>query len=484
MTGAPKHRFIRFLGMGEKHVNYEPKPSSTQVETLKRIEDIITKNVIDTIRIGAVDIDGVWRGKQISTEYFLTKAATHGTQISDILFGWDVSDKIAEGLSYTSWDTGFPDVKIVPDLSTFALLPWEPGTASVLCDIEQIGGGPVSLSPRYILQNAIERALKLGFKPFAAYEFEFYLLDDPIGQIAEGAWRSIRPASKSGPCYSMLHHASSLDVMGQIRKQLRAAGCDVEATNSEYGPGQYEINVSYSDALDAADTAVFLKCAIKEIAAKQGLTATFMAKPRADWAGSSGHVHFSLSTMNGENAFASSAQPAALSDAGKSFLAGMVGYARDMSAIYLPNINSYKRKTGGSWSGGNSSWGFDNRTVSFRALPSPGRAARIENRIPGADTNPYLVIAAGILTGLHGIETRMTPTPPFLGNAYKATPDQAPPLANSLEEAVHLFQGSDVVKSIFSTEFIRHYIQIKNWELLQSNSQVTDWELARYLEII
>ena len=272
--------------------------------------------------------------------------------------------------------------------------------------------------------------------------------------------------------------------MGQIRKYLRAAGHEVEATNSEYGPGQYEININYADALKAADTAIFVKHAIKDIAAKNGLTATFMAKPRAEWAGSSGHVHLSLSTPNGEPAFANPSDPTVLSETGKAFLAGMVGCARDLSAIYLPNINSYKRKTGGSWSGGNASWGFDNRTVSFRALPSAGKTARIENRIPGADTNPYLVIAAGLLSGLYGVEKQLTPLPAFNGNAYKATPEQAAPLANSLEEATAIFKNSEMVNSAFSKEFVRHYVEIKNWEILQSNSYVTDWELARYLEII
>lgn len=458
-------------------MNYEAKPTDFLVK------EFLEKHSIDTVRIGAVDIDGVWRGKQISAEYF-RKAATAGTNISDILFGWDVADKIAEGLSFTGWETGFPDVKIVPDLSTLALVPWEPNTASVLCDIEKIGGGPVSLSPRYILQNAIEKVEKLGFKAFAAYEFEFYVFDAAVGKIADSQWRSVKPVGKSGYCYSMLHHASSSDFMGKIRKHLRAAGFEVEATNSEYGPGQYEINVNYADALKAADTAIFIKYAIKDIAAQEGLTATFMAKPRAEWAGSSGHVHLSLSTRNGEPAFSNTSDPTSLSDTGKSFLAGMVGCARDLSAIYLPNINSFKRKTGGSWSGGNASWGFDNRTVSFRALPSAGKTARVENRIPGADTNPYLVIAAGLLSGLHGIENKLMPGEPFLGNAYRATPEQAPPLANSLEEATNLFKNSEMVNAAFPKEFITHYVEMKNWELLQSNSFVTDWELARYLEII
>ncbi|MFZ5957243.1 glutamine synthetase family protein [Pseudomonas knackmussii] len=458
--------------------------SEENKKQILKVREFIEKHNVDTVRLGAVDIDGVWRGKQVGAEYFLNRAALDGTQISNILFGWDVADHLVDGLEFTGWDSGYPDIALIPDLSTLSLVPWQEKTASVLCDIQHLNGEPLNLSPRNLLRKAIEKAEQLGYKCHAAYEFEFYLLNDSIASISADQWRSINPVEKSGHCYSMLHHSSSSDIMGEVRKYMRDAGIVLEATNSEHGPGQYEINIKYDDALKAADDAIFVKNGIKEIAAKHGMTATFMAKPNAEWSGSSGHVHMSLSDLAGTPVFANPANPAALSEVGYNFLAGMVALAREFSAIYLPNINSYKRTAGASWAGGNSSWGFDNRTVSHRAITSAGAAARVENRIPGADTNPYLVIAASLLSGLYGIENKLKPKDPILGNAYKVSPELARPLATSLEEATNIFRESEMARVIFPKEFVEHYAQMKVWEIKQSNGFVNNWELARYLDII
>lgn len=452
--------------------------------TLAKAREFTEKKNVDTFRVGAVDLDGVWRGKQFGSDYFLNSVAKNGTNIANVLFGWDVADEVVEGLSYTNWETGFPDIKLVPDLSTLRLIPWEPRTASVICDMRALSGEPLALSPRDLLRGAVEKADAMGYVPKAAYEFEFYLFDGPIGDIAAEQWRERRPLRKSGYCYSMLHYAGSNDVLGQVRNFMREAGIDIEATISEHGPGQYEVNLKYSDALSAADNATFVKYAIKDIAAKNGCTATFMAKPNAAWAGSSGHTHISLSNKSGKPLFANTGNPEMLSDLGLSFLAGLKELSRELSAIYLPNVNSYKRTNGRSWAAANSSWGIDNRTVSFRAIPSAGPAARVENRIPGADTNPYLVIVASLLCGLHGVEKKLPAGEPFVGNAYRATPEQARPLANSLEEAMNLFRESEAVSNMFSREFIEHYVNMKKWELSRTNNHITDWELARYLEII
>lgn len=454
---------------------------SAEIENAK---SFVEKHKLDTIRVGAVDLDGIWRGKQFGIEYFLNTVAKNGTNIANVLFGWDVADEVVDGLTYTNWETGFPDIKLIPDLSTLRLMPWEPRTASVVCDMRSLEGAPLALSPRDILRGAVEKAHSLGFVPKAAYEFEFYLFDGPVAEIAQSRWRDLKPLRKSGYCYSMLHQAGSEDVLGQIRNYMREAGIEIEATISEHGPGQYEVNLKYSDALAAADSAIFAKYAIKDIAARNGCTATFMAKPNAAWAGSSGHMHMSLSTPDGAPIFANPNDPSMLSDIGLSFLAGLKDFSREMSAIYLPNVNSYKRTNGRSWAAANSSWGIDNRTVSFRAIPSAGPAARVENRIPGADTNPYLVIAASLLSGLYGIEKALPAGEPFKGNAYRATEEQARPLAGSLEAAMALFRDSKIVRELFSDSFVEHYVHMKKWELLRTNTQVTDWELARYLEII
>tara|TARA_Y100001933_G_scaffold107785_2_gene108031 strand:- start:4944 stop:6329 length:1386 start_codon:yes stop_codon:yes gene_type:complete len=457
----------------------------TKTTSIDDARAFLEKHNIDTVRVGAVDLDGLWRGKQFGAEYFLNSVAANGTHIANVLFGWDVEDEVVEGLAYTNWDTGYPDIKLIPDLSSLRLIPWEPRVASVICEMVEMDMTPVIYSPRDILRKAVEKANSMGYQPKAAYEFEFYLFEGNIADIAENDYRGLRAARRAGHCYSMLHYATSDDLFGQLRRHIQEAGLTIEATISEHGPGQFEFNLKYDDALAAADGAMYAKYAVKELAAKNGLTACFMAKPNANWSGSSGHMHMSLSDLDGNPLFSNSEDPLMLSEIGLSFLAGMKEHSRIMSAIYQPNVNSYKRTMNvGAWAAANSSWGIDNRTVSFRAIPSKGPAARIENRIPGADTNPYLVIAASLLCGLKGIETGMDAGQPFKGNAYRATPEQATPLASSLEEAARLFADSPLVKELFGEDFVDHYVRMKRWELLRMNSKVTDWELNRYLEVI
>ena len=452
--------------------------------TIDEVRAFLQKNNVDTVRAGAVDLDGVWRGKQFCIDYFLDSVAAKGSNIADVLLGWDVADELIEGLAYTSWETGYPDIKLMPDLSTLRLVPWEPRVAAVFCDMEAQDGKPLALSSRHILRAASGKAQDMGFLVKAACEYEFYLVDGTAEDLDANGWRNLKPLRGSGYCYSMLHRAGSDDILGQIRRGLQEAGIEVEATMSEHGPGQHELNLRYSDVVSAADDAVFAKYAVKAIAAKNGCMATFMAKPNAAWAGSSGHVHLSLSATDGTPAFANAADPGMLSDLGLSFIAGLKDLSRDLSALYLPNLNSYKRTNGRAWAASNSSWSVDNRTVSCRAVPSAGSAARVENRIPGADTNPYLVLAASLLSGLYGIEKGLNPGEPFTGNAYKATPEQAPPLAGSLEEAAWLLQESRIARDLFPADVIKHYGHMKRWELSRSNSAINDWELSRYLEII
>jgi glutamine synthetase len=244
------------------------------------------------------------------------------------------------------------------------------------------------------------------------------------------------------------------------------------------------VNIHYSDALSAADQAVILKHAVKEIAAKHGHTASFMAKVRPEWAGSSGHVHQSLALLDGTSAFANPENPASLSEVGLSYVAGMLELAHPMTAIYCPTVNSYKRIQGGSWAGASASWGVDHRSVAVRAIPSDGVAARVENRVPGADANPYLVIAANIASGLYGVEHALRPPAPMTSSAYDASPEVARPLPGSLSESVAALRASGVVRELLGDAFVDFYGELRDWEVAQFSKAVTDWETARYLEII
>lgn len=448
------------------------------------VQDFVATHGITTVRIQAPDIDGLLRGKRIPVEYFASSVAYRGSNIANILFGWDMVDELLDNLTYTGWHTGYPDVTLLPDLSTLRVVPWEPGTAMVTCDITELDGTPVGISPREVLKRVVRRAEGLGYVPQAAYEFEFYLFEGSPRELADRQWRDPRPITHGSRTYSLYRGTGTEFVIGEIRHRLHECGIDIEASNSEHGPGQFEVNIHYSDALTAADHAAILKTAVKEIAASLGCTATFMAKVSPAWAGSSGHVHQSLSTLDGTPAFANANDGSSLSAVGLEYTAGLLELASAMTAFYCPTINSFKRTEGGSWAGSSATWGKDNRTVAIRAIPSTGAAARVENRIPGADANPYLVIAANVASGLYGIEQSLTPPEAMIGNAYENPEAAKRLLPNSLETATAALRSNAAVRDLFGADFVEHFALTRDWEIRQFGHAVTDWETSRYMEMI
>jgi glutamine synthetase len=451
--------------------------------TAAELQDFVEQNNIKTFKVGTVDLDGLWRGKRIAAPYFLESVADHGTNICNILLGWDMHDEPITGLSYTGWQTGFPDVTLLPDLATLRTVPWEPGTASVICDMREVDLTPVPLAPRVVLQSVVDQAQAAGYTPKVGYELEFYLLKGTADELASRGFRDLEPFTRGHHTYSVQRDTASEYVIGEIREQLADYGIYIEASNSEHGPGQFEVNMRFCDAIAAADGAMMLKSSVKELAARHGLTASFIAKIHPVWAGSSGHMHQSLVDEAGNPVFANPDDPSRLSDVGLAYMAGVVELAKPMTAFYLPTVNSYKRTEGATWAGSSSTWGTDNRTVALRAIPGAGRSARIENRIAGADANPYLVIAANIASGLHGIAKGLQPPAPMVGNAYEQlTEDNM--LPGNLAAAADVLAGSDTVRSIFGDDFVDHFAATRRWEMRQFNAHVTEWETARYLEHI
>lgn len=451
----------------------------TDDELKKFVED----HDIRTFKVGAVDIDGIWRGKRINAPYFLESVARKGTNICNILFGWDMQDASISDLSYTGWQTGYPDITLLPDLSTLKLVPWEPGVASVICDIYSPDGSALELSPRQVLRRVLSQAEQMGYTAQCGYELEFYLLKGTAEELEARGFRDLETMTRGNHTYSVFRDSASEHVLGEIREQLAAYGIYIEASNSEHGPGQFEVNMRYCDALYAADSAMLLKHSVKELAARHGYTATFIAKLSTAWAGSSGHCHQSLQGIEGTLAFANAEDPENLSGIGQSYMAGVVELAKEMTALYLPTINSYKRTEGATWAGSSATWGFDNRTVALRAIPAAGAAARIENRIAGADANPHLVIAASLAAGLHGVAKGLTPPAPITGNGYEQATkeDQLP---HSLEEATRVLEASNTVRTLLGDQFVEHYVATRRWEIQQFRAAVTEWEVARYLEQI
>ena len=378
-------------------------------------------------------------------------------------------------------EQGFPDIFVRPDLGTARHLPWHPGTVGVLGDFHLPGGAGVPLDPRIVLRRLIERARSHGFEPKIGMEYEFYVFRGDLAALKESGWR-LEPIRARPYTYGV--YGGSLDegLIGEIRRQLAIAGVRVEASNPETGPGQFELNIRYDDALKAADDAFVYKNGIKEIAAQHRLMASFMAKPRRDWAGSSCHVHQSLwETGTGANAFFARDAGQGLSGPGQHYTAGLMSTMREFTALFAPTPNSYKRFAPYSWAGTSVSWSHENRSTGLRAITMYPDEARVEHRLPGADTNPYIVIAACLAGGLHGIEQKAVLTPAYEGDAYATAELESVP--QSLEEALDLLDSSDVAREMLGADFVQHYVLMKRFEAEKYRQQVSEWEVRRYVEM-
>lgn len=464
-------------------ISASPTPRGAE-ECLVDIERLIQEHAIDTVKLGAVDIDGIWRGKRLPAEYFLRDVWRHGTHICTILFGWDSQDILIPGLEYTGWHTGYPDLFLVPDLTTFAVVPWEEHTATVIADFVGTDGEPVAISPRHVLRTVIERAERLGYSPKIGYEFEFYLFNETMESVREKRYADLRPLTPGVHTYSLYRGTTVEPIMGEVRRAMARYGVSVEACNTENGPGQFEISLHYADAMRAADQAVLYKAGVKEIAAKHGLLASFMAKYHPEWSGSSGHIHQSLGTADTGNIFYSEDSPNRLSDEARWYAGGLLASMREFTPFLCPAVNSYKRKIDKSWASTTATWGIDNRTTGLRVVNWTPQATRLEHRLPGADANPYIAVAATLAAGLWGIENRVEPPDLSTGDAYELQGNGVTVLPWTLEEAVGELERGELARELLGREFVEHFLATRRWELQCARTSVTDWERARYLEMI
>jgi glutamine synthetase len=448
---------------------------------------------VHTVVSGAGDIHGIWRGKRFPVADFLARL-DHGIPFSDVVLVITHSEDTDEGqelveppggaaypLYFPRKEQGFPDIFVQPDLGTARRLPWHPGTVGVLGDFHLPGGAGVPLDSRIVLRRLIERARSHGLEPKIGMEYEFYIFRGDLAALKESGWR-LDPIRARPYTYGV--YGGSLDegLIGEIRRQLAIAGVRVEACNPETGPGQFELNIRYDDALKAADDAFVYKNGIKEIVAQHGLMACFMAKPRRDWAGSSCHVHQSLwESAAGANAFFSGEPGQGLSEPGRHYTAGVLSTMRELTALFAPTPNSYKRFTPYSWAGTSVSWSYDNRSTGLRAIAGHPAEARLEHRLPGADTNPYTVIAACLAGGLHGIEQKIQLTQAYEGDAYAS--GQLESVPQSLDEALGLLDDSTVAREMLGADFVQHYVLMKRFEAEKYRQQVSEWEIRRYAEM-
>jgi len=450
---------------------------------IKGVATLIDKNRVRTVKIGGADLDGVYRGKRVAAEHFLAAAQGEGFPQCDVIFGWDIQDEVIGSLPFSNWEIGFGDIVMRPDLDTFAIVPWEEGCASVICDFCTEHGDPLPISPRFVLQRVLQRAADAGYVAKMAAELEVRFFREDQESLREKDYSNLRPLNPGLNCYSIHHASIDEPVIGRVCQMLNTYGIEVEAYNREHGAGMYEINIHYTDALRAADQTMLYKSATKEIAAQMGATPTFMAKYADDLDGCGGHLHQSLWSLDGStNVFWGAEDEHHVSRLMGNYVAGVLATLPEFMLLYAPNVNSYKRYVARTWAPTNLTWGIDNRTAALRAITSGPQSIRIENRAPGADLNPYLAFAATLAGGLHGIEKQLEASPAVRGSAYNAA--DAAQLPNSLPQALEAFRASELARRWFGDEFCDQYIAFREWEVERHRRAVSDWERRRYFEMV
>lgn len=445
---------------------------------------------VKTVVVGGTDTFGVMRGKRLPLAQ-LPRILDDGMALCDVFWVMhlDESGLIPRPSGHRGYfpteTNGYPDILAVPDQTTLRLVPWHDDTALLLADWRHPhGGGPIPIDPRQVLKRVIERARHLGYDPMSAVELEFYLLREPTGVRHEKRSSELVPLADQPSTYGVVLGAHHEWITGQIREQMAAFDIPIEACNPETGPGQFEINLRYTDSLSSADHAFLFKVGVKELAARNQLLATFMAKPRSDWAGNSAHVHISLrDTATGAPVFHDPEAIDSMSAVMRQFAAGSLATMAEFTALMAPNPNSYRRFTPYSWAATTATWGLDNRSTGLRAVLEGPSGTRLEHRQGGGDVNPYLATAAAIAGGIHGIERKLEPPALTAADVY-ATGKHPAQLPQSMDQALELLATSTVAEDWFGSDFISHYVTMKRAELDAQRLAVTDWEVARYLEAL
>jgi len=444
--------------------------------SLDELRQLAATGEIDTVIIALTDMQGRLQGKRLSAEFFLEEVAREFSEGCNYLLAVDVDMNTVEGYQISSWERGYGDFVLQPDMTTLRRIPWHPGTALVLADLRWLDGTPVLESPRQILQHQLARLAERGLVALAGTELEFIVFADSYEQAAARNYTGLEPANGYNVDYSILGTSRIEPLLRRLRTGMAGAGMYVESAKGECNLGQHEIAFRYAEALTTCDNHSIYKTGAKEIAAQDGMSITFMAKPNAR-EGNSCHIHLSLRGTDGTPVLAGDS-PHGLSKLGEHFLAGQLAALREMTLCYAPNINSYKRYVPGSFAPTSVRWGVDNRTCAYR-LVGHGHSLRGENRTPGGDVNPYLAIAAMIAGGLHGIEHELPLEPGYEGNAYG---DDGPKVPHTLRDALDLWQGSEIATEAFGKDVVGHYANYARVELAAYDAAVTDWELRRGFE--
>lgn len=447
---------------------------------MKRLEKWINDGIVDTVIVAGIDLQGRLYGKRCAAIPFIRDLA-EGVHTCDCNFGWDIERMLIPGLDFTGWHTGYGDMTAVPDWTTLRKYAWFDKTALVICDTYDHHGKLVNVAPRSILRKQVEKAKAMGFDVKAAPEIEFFLFRETLEGSRAKDYRDLEPMSRYIGDYSIFRTSMDEWIIGPIRRALAESGIEIECNKAEWGHGQFEINLVYNDVLEIADRHVIFKNCVREMAALNGIQATFMAKWDSKHSGNGAHIHMSL-WKGDQPAFPDEKGEHHMSTAMRHFMGGMMALCKDLQLFYMPTVNSYKRIEDLSFAPSNVTWGGDNRTTGFR-VAGHGKSMRIENRIPGSDANAHLVYAAMIASGLYGIENELEPIGPFIeANAYEL--EKPPSLHRNLTQATDAFESSKAARALFGDDVVNHYTGVARWEEKEFEKYVTDWERRRYFELV
>jgi glutamine synthetase len=433
------------------------------------------------VKVGVADIDGVLRGKYLSREKFFS-ALEKGFGFCDVIVGWDSNDQLYDNVTYTGWHTAYPDaaVRLLPE--TGRVLPFENGLPFFL---SELAGEAEAICPRGLLRRVLQRAEDMGFAVSAAFEYEFFVFDETPDSVREKGYRDLKPLTPGYFGYSVLRSSVHAEFYRELLDTCRAMDMPLEGLHTETGPGVLEAAITVDEALRAADKAVLFKTFTKVIAQRRGLMATFMAKWSNSWPGQSGHIHISLQDRaSGKPRFHDAERERGLSQTMHHFIGGQQALMPEILGMVASTVNSYSRLIPGFWAPTSATWGIENRTTALRAIPGSPSAQRVEYRVAAADANPYIALSAALASGLWGVAKKVEPQEPITGNAYEVA---APPdleLPRTLWDAAQRLKRSDIARDLFGDAFVDHFAATREWEEREFRKHITDWELARYFEII
>ena len=450
--------------------------------SLAELEAFLDEHAITRHKIGVFDIDGVLRGKYVDRRKFLS-VVEGGFGFCDVVLGWDVNDAMYDNGIVSGWHTGYRDAPACLDLSTLRLIPFEPGTVLVIGNFR---GDYEAVCPRSLLQRTVAKARAMGFEPMSSLEYEFFMFAETPESVRKKGYRDLTPFTPGMFGYSVLRSSVHADLYHELLDTMSAMDCDIEGLHTETGPGVLEAAIGVDMAERAADKGALFKTFMKVLAQRRGLMATFMAKWNDQLPGQSGHIHISLAdATTGKNRFWSGDGEFEMSDTMRSFVAGQVKYMPEVLPMVCATVNAYRRMVPGMWAPMHANWGVENRTTSIRVIPSGPKGQRSEYRLGPADANPYLALSAALATGLRGIEEKLELPARIEASAYDAPAGaNNVPLPETLRDATLAFETSDTARAMFGDTFVEHFAATRHWEDRQSRKHVSDWDLARYFEII